>query len=427
MAYTAAVRPLVLRANDASPARREKLADVTGGEGTRHLTVLHVVERLGGSGGAEMSLAALLPELEARGVHNIVLPLDGRSWPDHGSLRHAGIEILASSGAGLTEQIRGVRRAVRSFQPDLVHSCLWRADLVARLACYGIAPVLVSLVNTQYSTAARRIAPSPIRLDLHRRLDGLLARHATSGLHAITRAVAEESARALRVDAASIFVVPRGREISGHGGAMPDRLARRRGLGLPSDRPLVVNVARHEWQKGPEDLIDAWSTVVRRHPDALLVQAGRDGHATPALKARIAKRGLERNVRLLGVRSDVPALLSCADAFIFSSHWEGLGGSVLEAMSAGTPVAAYDVPAVAEVLDGCGLMVPVGSATELGAAVCRLLEDRDLASALARTARDRFRNRFTLDAVADDMATMYDSLCLSTTHGRRPSPRRTPG
>ena len=375
------------------------------------MTVLHVVARLGGMGGAEASLAQILPGLQRRGVVSVVLPLDGRRWPDHDTLRMSGVRILPSPRSSwLPVQLLALRRAVAVFRPDVVHSCLWRPDLVTRLSTPRVVPTLVSLVNAQYSAEAYARVPSPRRLDMLRRLDGWLARHRTEGIHAITGAVAREGARALGLDEASITVVPRGRDgrvfrpVS-----TEEREAARRQLGV-GDEPVVVNIARHEWQKGPIDLVEAFRHVSAVLPEALLLQVGRDGHASQALRSAVTALGSDNRFRLLGVRHDVPTILAAADLFLFSSRWEGLGGSVLEAMASGLPVVAFDEPAVREVLGGTGRLVGMGDAAALGREAASLLVNPALRAKLGAAARARFEDVYELEAVTDEMTSLYRAV-----------------
>jgi glycosyltransferase involved in cell wall biosynthesis len=359
-------------------------------------------------GGAEASLAHLLPPLQLRGIRNVVLALDDRSWPNHEALRAAGVVILPAPARRLLDQVRATRSAIREFQPDLVHSCLWRADLVARLASWGRRPLLCSVVNAQYSDEAKRRAASPLRLEVIRRVDGFMARHLTTRLHAITAAVARAAADAFGMDEAEIIVVPRGRSVAELTPADTFRRADVRAkLGVGPDQPLIVNVARHEWQKGPEDLVDVMCHVVRERPGAVLLQMGRDGNATDVLRDSIERRGLSSAIGLLGVRDDVPAVVSAADVFLFTSRWEGLGGAVLEAMAVGTPVAAYAVPAVQEVLGGFGRLAPVGDTVGVARCVVELLDDPEGAKSVATAARLRFEQHFALDAIADATVDMY--------------------
>ncbi len=382
-------------------------------ESSRRVRVLHVTNRLGDHGGAEVSLLQTLPLLQVGGIESAVQPLL-TSRPDVSvePLTAAGVVLFAPpAGTTMPARLRAVRRAIRQFQPDIVHSSVWDADLIARLATPRARDrCVVSLINTMYSVEARGAAPSPRKLEAHRRIDALLVRR-TLAFHALTQATADSAQATIGVPADRVTVVPRGRSRSVLGEPSEDRKARvRAALGLAPDAEIILNVARQERQKGMRDLVQAFAAVARSQPRAVLLQAGRPGAATADLEAGIAQAALGDRVRLLGRRGDVGDLMTAADVFLLTSHWEGLGGVVLEAMALELPVVAYDVPAVREVLAGTGVIVPAGDTEQLSSAVRGVLEDRVASTERAKAARTRFDVEFELDGVTRRMASMYRTL-----------------
>jgi glycogen synthase len=111
------------------------------------------------------------------------------------------------------------------------------------------------------------------------------------------------------------------------------------------------------------------------------------------------------------VREDVPALISSADLFVFPSLWEGQGNALLEAMAVGAPIVATHIPSTRETLsDGEeALLVPPGDASELGAAVNRVLADPPLAARLGEAARLRARD-YEIERTTRDLEAVYDRV-----------------
>lgn len=380
-----------------------------------HLTVLHVVNRLAHSGGAEVSLLQLLPGLQAAGLVNVVLPLHPyvRS-PRQDEVARSGVLFLPEPTAFTwPSAARRVAAAARAYRPDVVHGVLWEASLLARTAGRVTgAKVLVSHVNTQYDERAMRAAPSPRRLQMVRRLDGLLSRRLTDGHHAITEAVADRLPVDLGVRRDAVRVVPRGRDRALLGEPGPERRRRVRAeLGIPEGAALLVNVARQEPQKGQQHLLAAADRVARRLDRELhLVVAGREGGATATLAAARAAALHPDRVHLLGRREDVGDLLTAADVFVFSSLWEGFGGALAEALAMALPIVAFDIAAVREVTAGAALLVPAGDEEGLADSVERVLRDPALAEDLGRRARAVFEERYELSAVTAQMVSMYQDL-----------------
>jgi glycosyltransferase involved in cell wall biosynthesis len=130
------------------------------------------------------------------------------------------------------------------------------------------------------------------------------------------------------------------------------RAAVRRSLGIPASVPVVGTVGNFKPQKAPLDFIDMAARVVRAVPRAWFVMAG-DGELREESERAALKAGIRKRVVFAGWRRDIPDLLHSLDVFALSSIFEGLPRSVLQAHSAGLPVAATDAGGTAEaVRDG---------------------------------------------------------------------------
>ncbi len=155
------------------------------------------------------------------------------------------------------------------------------------------------------------------------------------------------------VPAERIRVVPGGADVTRFGIDEPKEAARER-LGWPSDRFVVLAVRRLAHRMGLENLIDAMATVRRVAPEVMLYVAGK-GPLAGALEARIAERGLEDHVRLLGFvpDEDLPAAYRAADLTIVPTQsFEGFGLITVESLASGTPVLVTPVGGLPEVVRG---------------------------------------------------------------------------
>ena len=238
-------------------------------------------------------------------------------------------------------------------------------------------PAVTTLANSSYS-AAQFANPSIRRAKLRaaQLVDVLTARFARR-FHAVSEQVAADMAVRLRIPRSRITVVPRARQREALGEPTAERRASvRRTLGVAEDQPLVLAVARQEFQKGLDVLIDAAATLRRAVPDVLVLIAGRAGRASESLKSQIDALGLDGVVRMLGVRTDVPDLIVAADVVAVPSRVEGLPGTVLEAMALECPVVASDIPMVVEAIGPYAhALVPVGDAVALSCALADCLGD----------------------------------------------------
>jgi glycosyltransferase involved in cell wall biosynthesis len=374
--------------------------------------VVHIIDSLA-PGGAESSLAAMAPALVSRGVRLDVIALTARPGLQD-ALRNAGATVTELDGSRLTwwQQIHAL---VRERRPALVHTTLFEADLAGRVgARLAGTPVVSTLTNDTYGAAHRsEHRTRHHRLRAAQLSDAVTARLATR-LHSVSAHVADVMARRLRYPRARIDVIPRGRDPDVLGRLTRERRDRARdGLGIPPDAPLVIAVARQEHQKGLDVLIEALPRVLHEVPVARVVIAGRPGNATASLHEQLLRIDGAKALEFLGARSDVADLLCASDVFVLPSRWEGLPGALLEAMALECPAVVSDLPQIREVVDDAtALLVPPEDPRALGTAVVRALSSTTGARRRAVAARRRFIERFTIDAIADQMIAFYRRALL---------------
>ena len=177
------------------------------------LNALSVIDSLG-QGGAERSLLDLVTGLRDHGIDTTVAVMRVRPDGFHGALKAGSDLRIEVIGDKLPRAIRRLRAMLASGRFDLVHTSLFDATLVGRLAAWGSGvPVLTSLVNVSYDPVRLRDPNvSRIKLELARRIDGWTARRMNTRFHALTHAVAEQASIDLGIEEDAIVVIPRGRD-----------------------------------------------------------------------------------------------------------------------------------------------------------------------------------------------------------------------
>jgi glycosyltransferase involved in cell wall biosynthesis len=189
------------------------------------------------------------------------------------------------------------------------------------------------------------------------------------------------------------------------------RGAFRRSEGIPAECTVITTVGRLDTQKGLPYLLEAAELVTRGHPEVRFLVVG-EGPRRGDLVRHRDRLGLTERVWFLGFRTDVPQILADSDVFVLPSLWEGLPIALLEAMAAGLPVVATDVPGVTEVVtDGeTGLVVPGKDVGALAGALSRLLDDPDLRLGLARAGRRKVEEEFGWEKVVATTMSLYERL-----------------
>jgi glycosyltransferase involved in cell wall biosynthesis len=185
----------------------------------------------------------------------------------------------------------------------------------------------------------------------------------------------------------------------------------REALGVPEGVPLLVNAGALVGHKDQATLIDAMAVIGASVPEARLLILG-EGPLYDELEAHIMRLGLQDRVRLLGHRTDAPAVIRAADVYISSSWSEGLGTSVLEGLACGIPVVAAIAGGIPEmVIDGeTGWLTPNRDPLALAAAVLDALARPDEAHRRASAGRHLVEDRFTVERMIEGNLAVYRSL-----------------
>ena len=165
-------------------------------------------------------------------------------------------------------------------------------------------------------------------------------------------------------------------------------------------RNVALAIGRLTEQKGFDRLIDAWRQIARQAPSWQLLIVG-DGPARPALQRQIAQAGLERQVSLLPATPDVARYYRQASLYLMTSRYEGLPMVLIEALSFGLPLVAYDCQTgPAELIESGvnGYLVPDGDSPQFCERVLALMADNALRLRFAH-ASWRQAQRFTPERI----------------------------
>lgn len=372
------------------------------------MRVLHVIDSLTAAGGAERSLVGLARHLVDR--------LDLEVAPLHpgGELREdleeLGVPVHEIGGTSRLDNVRDLRQLIQARRPDIVHTTLFEADQAGRVAAATCrVPVVSTLANVAYGPEQLQDPQLRwARVRAAQSVDAATAR-LVRRFHAVSHAVARIMSRRLRIDESKVDVIPRGRDRRDLGELSTRRTrVAREALGVGRDEMVLLAVGRHEYQKGFDVLVRAMRELVAVEPSVRLLIAGREGSQTPVLSELIADGDLEERVQLLGHRDDVPDLLAAADVFVLSSRWEGMPGSVIEAMAMGLPVIASDIPMVREVVDGrCAILVDSDDVLAWEACIGSVLGVPDRLDVMGQRAARRFEEQFQVEKCADMMVGFY--------------------
>lgn len=388
------------------------------------MRVVHVIPGLGGSGGAERSLAADAERLAEHGVElHLAVLSDRLGLAPH--LERAGATVHRIGATGHLDRARAVLALVDDLGPDVVQATLFEAQVAVQLAIgwrrrtgRPSPPALVTWANTTFSEERRFEGRARWRrIRALRLVEMALDRWSRSHYQAVTPGVAAANGPALRVPATRIHVAERGRPAARPAG---DRVTTRARLGIADTDSMLLCVARHEPQKALHRAVAATAELTRRGRRVRLVVAGRDGSETARLQ-RLADALDPGVVQLLGARDDVDDLLSAADVVLSTSRYEGAAGAVLEAMAAGRPLVSTRVAGLDGILVdavNCRLLDRPDDAAHVADVVAEVIDRPDASARRATAGRELYLERFTDAASSARLARLYALVAASGAEAR---------
>lgn len=364
---------------------------------TKPLRILHVITGLG-VGGAESMLTRLCTLADGGQLRQQVVSLTP-GGSNRKVLEQAGVDVrdlgMVRNWPSL-DAVWNLASVIRQYQPDVVQSWMYHADLFALAALWLARPRM------------------PVRLAWGVRCSGMDTTRYGSRLWQVIRLCAWLSSRPDAVLANSYAgrdihtalgyrpkrfeVIPNGIDTEKFR-PQPDRRAEIRArLGIPMDRLVVAQVARVDPMKDYETLLAA----LRELPqvDALLI-----GEGTQFLPEQPC-------VHRLGRRLDVPELLTAADLIVSSSAFgEGFSNALAEGMACALPAVSTDVGDARVVLGDTGTIIPPGQPAALAAAINTALsgtpEERRIR---AEAARAHIERNFAIKAIIGRFASFYQDL-----------------
>lgn len=384
------------------------------------IKVLHVIDSLGRGGGAERQLALEINGLNPTRFASYVCYLHPPTYLAT-LFKSMGVPLHELEVDGMSQWIHGVRklrRLVKSWDIELIHTTLFESDVIGGLAgrLTGI-PVVSTLASTVYEPEwlIDNTDLNRMKLMFSRLVRKFVARYLDNHLIAVSAAVKNSAMRQLRLPTDKITVIHRALSSEWLEGKVTQGLGERIGGGeLPSAFPVLISVGRLEPPKGHHYLIESMPNIIRDFPRALLLIVG-EGKLYPQLKKLTESLGLNNKVLFLGQRGDIQHLLGSSDVFVLSSLYEGCPNALLEAMAMGLPSVCFNIEAVYEVTQGgrFASLVPLRDVRALAEAVIKLASNIDGARLLALEAREETRNDFASARCLSQLMDVYDR-CLAT-------------
>lgn len=365
------------------------------------IRVLHVIPSLA-TGGAERLVVNLLKALDKNKFEVAACSLYSETGtPFVQELKQHGIPVYClgkHKGLDLRMMPR-LYRLFRTFKPDIVHTHL-------SVLRYVLLPAALCRIPARFHTV-HNIA--------QKELDdvGKVVHHLAFHMRKVVPiSISQEVARTMRIlYNAQTPIIYNGIPVEQFQGPEGTRSFRRNKEGLKKSDVVFLHVGRFSLQKNHRLLIEAFEQAIKKSSDLKLLLVG-DNELRSDIEKLVKEKYLDQSIRFLGLRQDIPELLTACDIFVLSSDWEGLPMTILEAMAAGRPVIATAVGGVPELVKNgaTGLLVPAQNARALSQAMVRLANSPSLRKTMGEQGQKRVLERFDINLIAKQ----YERLYLET-------------
>jgi glycosyltransferase involved in cell wall biosynthesis len=371
------------------------------------MKVLQLISSSCGYYGAERVVVTLSRALEEQGVRSVVgtflntAKIAHIEVHDHAKAAGLQTELIRCQGRLDRQAVRAIREIIERHEIDVIHCHGIKPLMYAYLAARHLNVSVVSTCHLWFFGSKKEWLISALERCLLRTCDRVVG-------------VADHIMPQLRRFGVRGEVIHNGIDLTPfanpQAGYRPDPEW--------TGRPVIGALGRLTPQKGLHYLLQAAPEVLLENPQTLFVFAG-DGPERDSLETEAKQLGIIDSVRFLGVRNDVPKLLSSIDVLAMPSTDEGLPMALLEAMASGRAVVASSVGAIPKVIQNRvnGILLPPGDVPALASALRELVNNREARLELGRSARETIEQRFSAAAMARQYRELYGEC--SPTHDSR--------
>lgn len=337
------------------------------------MKILHIITGLN-NGGAESVLFRLIEADRLGGnSHQVISMMDRGIYAERLEQLGVRVNILnCPRGRVTVNGLISLFRLILQMRPDVVQTWMYHADLVgggvARLA--GIRAIAwgirhANLDPTHNSSSTLRV------VRLCATLSAWIPRKIVS---CSAQATLLHQAAGYRKD--KFIHIPNGYSMERFKPDASSRSAIRAELGITEQEFVLGMVARFDVQKNHRNLLKALGQLKYRgvHFTCLLIGVDMD-EANSVLHDWMDQAGIVDNVKLLGPRGDIPAVMNALDVHVLSSLGEAFPNVLAEAMASGTPCVTTDVGDAAVIVANHGWIVPPQNADALAEGLMRAHDD----------------------------------------------------
>lgn len=350
------------------------------------MKVLHVISSLE-IGGAQRLLSDLLPLQKQQGLDVSLLVLRSEATDFSKKIAAAGVPILSLNAQSYRNPFLAIkiRRIIRSY--DVIHAHLVHALYLCSFAARGLSLKLVYTEHSTYNNRRVHFILRPIERWIYGRYQKLIS---------ISPQTQQGLQRWLQADDDRFLVINNGIDTKLFASIHQEMIPK-----------SLIMVSRFVPSKDQKTVIRAMQLLDK---DITLRLVG-DGETLSHCKQVAKACKVDDRVFFLGARTDVAELMAGSYIGIQSSRWEGFGLAALEMMAVGLPVIATDVDGLKQVVEGVGVLFPVGDVVALSQTIQAIMGDKTIYDRMSRLSKERAKG-YDMSLLVSEYSEVYKHICV---------------
>jgi len=365
------------------------------------MKIFHAIDS-GGFYGAEVMLVNLVAEQMRQGLSPLIasigdLGISKKNIELEAEKRNLPLKIFRMRPGANPAGARALLQYCRRHGFDIIHSHGYKCNILLAFLPQSLRG---SMISTLHGWTSRTLCS---RMGMYEALDAISLRFVNRVV--VVNKGMLKNPKIARLGNNKVRVVNNGIPISPPVCSEPLHLDI---LDFCRNKYVIGSIGRYSSEKGFDLLIEAFSAVRNKISNARLLLIG-DGGERGRYEKIIHDNNLQAQVMLTGYCPNAWRYLDVMQAYVISSHTEGLPITLLEAMRAGVPVIATKVGGIPDVLeDGLGgVLVHPGCQNELFKALVRLHNDPETAEVLVKHSRKRFKKLYSSQKMCRDYTSLY--------------------
>lgn len=355
------------------------------------MRILHVITSLY-TGGAEKLMTDLLPRLKEKGMEVELCVFNGTITPFYKQLKDDGITIHSFGNGSVYNPLHIFRliNLIKKGNFDIIHTHNTAPQLFGAIASL--------FTNKKFCTTEHNTSNRRRNWQLYRPFDRMMY-NLYNHIICISSETRVNLLNSISSTSCPISTIYNGVDLK--------RFNIQSAHILPKGNVYrtLIQVAGFRLQKDQDTTIKA----LRYLPDKYHLYLVGDGARQNDLKNLVETLSLQKRVRFLGIRNDIPQLMSYSDFVVMSSHWEGFGLAAVEGMAARKPVIASDVDGLREVVAGAGVLFEPGNEKDLAEKIMQLDSDSKVYELTAKKCFERAKE-FDISKMVDGYLKIYTEL-----------------